>query len=85
MPNYSYKCTACQHPFEQVELIKNRYKPSKKPCPNCGKKKVDMQIGVPSLCDPVNVGTLKPNSGYKECLAKIREKCPKNNMNTRYG
>ena len=43
MPTYDYKCTACEHTFEEFQSI--TAKPIKK-CPECGKNKVKRLIGT---------------------------------------
>lgn len=35
MPNYSYKCTACETIFDNMATIRHRNDPQ--PCPDCGK------------------------------------------------
>jgi putative FmdB family regulatory protein len=84
MPNYDYYCENCSHKFEQFQKIKDRLKPCKKPCPNCKEKKVDMLIGAPAACDPIRIGTTKPDKGWQEVLAKIKEKNPRSNLNSRF-
>ncbi|MDR1926063.1 MAG: zinc ribbon domain-containing protein [Planctomycetaceae bacterium] len=37
MPNYDYRCDACEHEFEEFQSIKDA--PLKK-CPSCGKNKL---------------------------------------------
>jgi putative FmdB family regulatory protein len=43
MPTYDYKCTACDHRFEQFQSMKD--KPLKK-CPSCGKSALERLIGT---------------------------------------
>lgn len=71
MPLYDYKCTSCNHVFEKSEKIKDRHKPSKKPCPKCNKKTVELSIGMPSICDPVTIGVKKHDKGWHEVLSKV--------------
>lgn len=42
MPTYDYKCSACEHAWEEFQSIKAA--PTQK-CPACGKKKAQRQIG----------------------------------------
>lgn len=46
MPNYDYRCNACDHQFEVTQKIKEE--PLKK-CPGCGKKKLVRLFGTPGL------------------------------------
>src|SRR5687768_10879024 len=43
MPTYEYKCTACNHAFEQFQSMSAA--PVKK-CPRCGKSKVKRLLGT---------------------------------------
>lgn len=45
MPTYEYRCEACEHEFEELQLI--TAKPLKK-CPECGKRKLVRLIGMGS-------------------------------------
>jgi len=40
MPTYDYRCNACEHLFESVQMMADDMKPTKEPCPECGKKEV---------------------------------------------
>ena len=37
MPTYNYECKKCEHLWEQYTSIADREKPTKEPCPKCGK------------------------------------------------
>jgi len=72
MPNYEYLCHACNYTFEEFFKMDDRKKPEKKPCPQCGKKKVKQEcLTPPNMCmDPnMNVGT-KATGGFKDVLSK---------------
>ena len=43
MPTYEYKCSACEHAWEEFQSIKAD--PTKK-CPDCGKKKAQRIISA---------------------------------------
>lgn len=43
MPTYEYRCTACDHRFEQFQSMKD--KPLRK-CPSCGKAALERLIGI---------------------------------------
>ena len=83
MPLYDYKCSECNHVFEKSEKIKDRQKPTKKPCPNCSKKKVELQIGVPAICDPIRIGVKKHDKGWHEVLSKVN-KANKTNIRSKF-
>jgi putative FmdB family regulatory protein len=53
MPTYEYRCTACEHRFEQVQKMSD---PPRKRCPKCGKK-VERLIGA-------GAGLLFKGSGF---------------------
>ena len=72
MPLYDYRCTKCNHTFEQFEKIDDRNKPSKKPCPSCGKKKVELNIvGAAAICDPVRIGVKRHDKGWHEVMSRV--------------
>jgi putative FmdB family regulatory protein len=80
MPFYDYKCGECGHTFEEMLRIADMEKPTKKKCPSCGKKKVEIVVGAPSIVDSVRVGITKPDKGWQEVMAKIKEAHPRNDM-----
>lgn len=86
MPNYEYLCHACDHRFEEFQRLADRAKPTKKPCPQCGKKKVEQHFGsAPAACDPIRMGTsggrgMKVDKGFKEVISKIKKAHPRNTM-----
>jgi putative FmdB family regulatory protein len=43
MPTYEYRCTSCEHQFEQFQSMKD--KPLRK-CPQCGKNALERLIGT---------------------------------------
>jgi putative FmdB family regulatory protein len=73
MPLYDYRCTSCNSTFEQFQKVDSRNKPTKKACPSCGKKKVELTIGMPAICDPVNVGVKRHDKGWGEVLSKFNK------------
>ena len=83
MPMYDYSCSACGHKFEQMEKIDNRKDPEKKPCPNCSKNTVEFQIGAPAIADSVRMGITKPDAGFREIMAKVKERHKVNQLKDR--
>ena len=43
MPTYEYRCTACEHQFEQFQSMKDA---ALKKCPKCGKNALERLIGT---------------------------------------
>jgi putative FmdB family regulatory protein len=81
MPNYDYRCKVCDHRFEEFQLIKDRKKPCKSPCPSCGEKMVEQFVSsAPVLIDPVRLGVRRPDSGFKEVISKIKAAHPRSGM-----
>jgi putative FmdB family regulatory protein len=47
MPYYEYICKECSHKFDEIHKVDDREKPTKLPCPSCGKKEcVEISIGA---------------------------------------
>jgi len=78
MPNYDYKCDKCNTVFEEFQKIADRHVPEKKPCPSCKEQDtVKLTISPVRTIDPVKLGTKKPDKGFQEVMAKIKEKHPR--------
>ena len=74
MPWYDYECMECEYIFEEVLRMDDREKPTRKKCPECGRKKVKQVIlGAPALVDSAYIGVAKPDNSYSEVIAKINE------------
>jgi putative FmdB family regulatory protein len=75
MPNYAFKCEKCEYSFDEMLSLSYRDLPTKKPCPQCKKKKVirDWQASTPSLAMDT---TLTPSkvvgSQFKEVIDKMK-------------
>ena len=71
MPTYEYECKKCTHRFEELLSMKDRVKPEKKPCPECGEKEVKQGF----FTAPVGGfdAKLKPQSGFKELMDGIKK------------
>ena len=75
MPIYDYICSSCDHRFEKQELIKNRLKPEKKPCPECGKTSISQYL--PSSPGVHSGGIYKKtDGGFNEVLSKVAQHHP---------
>jgi len=70
MPTYEYECNSCKHRFEELLMMKDREKPTKKPCSECGEK--DIKQGF--FTAPVGGydANLKPHSGFKDIIDSIK-------------
>ncbi len=84
MPTYDYRCSKCEHEWERIVKIADKDSPKSEPCPNCKEVgAVDTYIGgAPSFGDPVRMGRIKPDNGFKEVLQKINERAPGSQMKT---
>lgn len=77
MPTYEYSCSSCENKWEESHKISERKTPESLPCPKCGAKTVTQGIfTAPPFGDPVRLGLIKPNSGFKEVIAKVKERSP---------
>jgi putative FmdB family regulatory protein len=83
MPLYDYTCGSCNHKFEEFQKVADRNKPTKKACPSCGKKKVELSIGIPAVCDPVNIGVKKHDKGWHEVMSKFN-RSNRTNIQSKY-
>lgn len=80
MPLYDYKCTKCEHSWDEIVLYKNRDKPCKKPCPECKEKSVTRVVGAPIMSEPHKMGLKRPDGGFREVISKIKQHHPKNTI-----
>jgi len=71
MPVYEYFCESCEHSFELLSSVTDRDKPLKKPCPECGKKKLKKGIGVPVTGANANVTPEKMCPGFTRRMEQI--------------
>ncbi len=80
MPTYDYRCNACEHIFESVQLMADDMKPTKEPCPECGKKEVTKSwAGVtPGLGSDATMTPDKKTGGqWSEMMGRIKNNLPK--------
>ena len=79
MPTYDYRCNACEHAFEVFHLMSEDNPPAKKPCPECGKKKVTKSVSKPAgLGADTNLTPDKVTGGdWSEMMGRIKKNLPK--------
>lgn len=83
MPTYEYQCEKCQHFFTEYRSMSQMLSPQEEPCPNCNEIAVKkVMFTAPALGDPVRLGRIRPDGGFKEVLQKIHEKTPGSNLNS---
>ena len=69
MPTYEYHCKSCGYRFDEFLKMKDRGKPEKKPCPECGEKTIKQGFFTAPVggCD----ASLKPQAGFKDIINSI--------------
>ena len=80
MPTYDYRCNACEHLFESVQMMADDMKPTKEPCPECGKKEVTKSwAGVtPGIgCDMTLTPDKKTGGDWSRLMDKMKHGTPK--------
>ena len=75
MPWYDYYCKECDYEFTESHLMDDRKKPTRRKCPECGRKRVGIMVGAPALVDSMRLTSVRsaPDT-YKEVVAKINER-----------
>tara|TARA_Y100000034_G_C6628195_1_gene274113 strand:+ start:222 stop:518 length:297 start_codon:yes stop_codon:yes gene_type:complete len=79
MPTYDYRCSACEHIFEEFLPINELDTPTKKPCPECGKKKVTKAVSKPAGIgsDTTLTPDKKTGGDWSEMMGRIKKGIPK--------
>jgi putative FmdB family regulatory protein len=74
MPLYEYRCRNCNHEFEQVVSISNRYGPTEAVCTKCNLPEVELVISTPAVISPFALdGLKKPSIEFKQRMAEIKQ------------
>lgn len=87
-----YSCQECNHKFRALTVVVGFREGvdrdiTKEPCPQCQKMGVVPDAGTvnygsgPALIDPVRLGRIKPDAGFREVLQKIHANSPGSNLN----
>lgn len=73
MPAYDYKCSECDHVFEQTKKIADRDNNDDDVCPECSTTgQITRQVGSPLVAySIVTKGYGRIDGGFKEVLQKI--------------
>ena len=80
MPLYDYECKKCETFFDEIIKVDDRLVPTKKPCPNCGSKRVKMVFLAMNIGDSVRLGITKPSSEFNDVLTKISDNNPRSEL-----
>lgn len=75
MPTYDYGCTSCEHTFDKLLPVDNRYAPLDEPCPNCGAVgQMHLLMGAPVVHWSFMGSTVqnKAPEGFKDILRNIK-------------
>ena len=82
MPLYTYKCSSCMHEFELITKIANYKDAEAQECPECkSNNTISLKVSAPAFGDPVRLGIIRPDNGFKEVLSKIHEKTSGSELN----
>lgn len=78
MPIYDYMCKACEHQFEESLSMSNLDKPTKNPCPECGKKQVKKTVGgFPSVASDEKLTPNRATGGrWNELMNQMKPGLP---------
>jgi putative FmdB family regulatory protein len=83
MPYYDYKCSSCEHVFEENMKIVDRNKPTEKPCPSCSKTSVSHVFGKSHIGDPWHHAGRRIDDGFRDRLREIKKLNPRNTIDIR--
>lgn len=84
MPVYEYSCK-CGTTFERLLRMDRMREPLAHPCPKCGEKGVEQKPTAAGFIDPIRLGRKRPNSGFTEAMARVKEQHPLGNFDMSIG
>ena len=70
MPTYEYHCTSCGYRFDEFLAMKDRGKPEKRACTQCGEQKIKQGFFTPPVGGTDS--SLKPTPEFKEVLNRMK-------------
>lgn len=75
MPTYEYRCSNCEHSFEELLKMSDRKIPETQPCPNCKQENTVQQLcSAAALVSPFAIdGLKKPASDFRDRMQQIKE------------
>jgi len=82
MPTYNYKCSKCEHEFEKIKRIADRF--WNEPCPNCGANEESIALVPVSPRLVTSVGSIysKTDGAFKDNLERMKKHHPRNTIKT---
>ena len=83
MPYYDYKCSSCEHEFEENWKIVDRNKPTEEPCVKCSEIAVKHIFGTSHIGDPWHHAGRRIDAGFKDRLKEIKKLHPRNTIDIR--
>ena len=75
---YTYQCQACEYAWEDLVPYERIDEATKKPCPECKRKKVTRIFEMPLIT--YNQTTRKADGGWKDTLHKISSAHPQSEL-----
>ena len=80
MPNYTYRCDACEHVWEAFYTMAEYKKPCEEPCPECNEMKVQKAVdGFQAVQVDTNHDWTKTKNlpgSFRERMNQIADKLP---------
>lgn len=83
MPLYAYKCSKCEHTFDQYLSIAGRNAPCEAPCPECSTPgSISQLIGTPNIVSGVGEIVTKTPREFRDKLDAIKKNNRGSNIET---
>ena len=79
MPIYEYYCKKCGYEFEEMQLIANRKKPTKRACSECGEKQIEQKVSKMNIDYSGKPLTSRLDNGFKDVLSRVSDASGKEN------
>lgn len=79
MPFYEYECQSCEHYFRDFLKMSEHDKPTKEPCPECGKEQIkQVYTTCPSIVSGATVKDKRPE-WFKDRLKDMKKNVGRDN------